>query len=277
MVDGYVWLYVHVSVNTFSHWYVCHYVYTFDGTNISILNASVTYFQVSLLKDSSDCTDFTLWLTIVVAFIIAGTLWLCSNKPNNVFVIITSRVAPMESIVCPTFRGFILPLNVSIVNVFLVVCYHYASGYYDHYNTTCDCCVLWSITHYDSYTCCHFYGLDNKLWFCCHSWFQGTQWGVLLTSPMCHSNNNLSPGCLLPSEAYANYAMESPLVIFTFRVEPPNSSQIMCWCLLWCLLSAFRVPCGCCIHLWQLNIGVCNNATLWILCLAGICTSMDNL
>ena len=36
--------------------------------------------------------------------------------------------------------------------------------------------------------------------------------------------------------------------VFSFRVDPPADSHVICWCLLWCLLSAFRFSCGCHVH-----------------------------
>ena len=61
------------------------------------------------------------------------------------------------------------------------------------------------------------------------------------------------PPSLMPLLAYANHAMGSPQVDFFFRVEPPTILYIICWCLFWCLLSTFRCPVGCHIHLWGLN------------------------
>ena len=55
------------------------------------------------------------------------------------------------------------------------------------------------------------------------------------------------------SQAYANYAMGPLQVSFSFRVEPSTNSNVICCCLLWCLLFAFRFPCGCHVHLWGLN------------------------
>ena len=80
---------------------------------------------------------------------------------------------------------------------------HYVSRYCNHYyyHSTCESCVLQSIIHH--YNCCngfHLHGPNQHwasiMWFCCHSWFQGTQWGVLLTSSPWHSNN-LSPSCII--------------------------------------------------------------------------------
>ena len=48
----------------------------------------------------------------------------------------------------------------------------------------------------------------------------------------------------MPSEACANYSLGPFQVIFSLRVEPPTHSFVIYLCLLWCLLSAFRFPCG---------------------------------
>ena len=47
------------------------------------------------------------------------------------------------------------------------------------------------------------------------------------------------PQSQMPLQAYADYAMGPPHVSFSFRVEPPGTFY-MCWCLFWCMLSAFR-------------------------------------
>ena len=49
----------------------------------------------------------------------------------------------------------------------------------------------------------------------------------------------------IPSQAYANYAIGPSQVSFSFRVDPPLIVMSCVGCLLWCLLSAFRFPCGC--------------------------------
>ena len=58
----------------------------------------------------------------------------------------------------------------------------------------------------------------------------------------------------VPPLAYANYAMGSPQVGFFFRVESPTILYLIyVWCPFWCLLSTFRCPVGCHIHLLGLN------------------------
>ena len=61
------------------------------------------------------------------------------------------------------------------------------------------------------------------------------------------------PQSLLPSQAYANSDIGSLQVSFSFRVDPPTDSFIVSWCMLWCLLSVFRFPCGCHFHQCRLN------------------------
>ena len=46
-----------------------------------------------------------------------------------------------------------------------------------------------------------------------------------------------------------------PQVSFIFRVEP--SHNILCWCLLWWLISNLRFWCGCSLHQWGSTISVC--------------------
>ena len=88
------------------------------------------------------------------------------------------------------------------------------------------------------------------MWFCHNSWSQGTLWGVLLALPLCCSNIILSPRCLLrhmtsiPRVLHRLVSL-SELSLWKFL--------IVFWCLLWCLLSAFRIPCGWLVHQWQLN------------------------
>ena len=41
--------------------------------------------------------------------------------------------------------------------------------------------------------------------------------------------------------------------VFSFRVEPSTGSYGICWCLLWCLVSTLRFPCGCHVHQWGLK------------------------
>ena len=47
----------------------------------------------------------------------------------------------------------------------------------------------------------------------------------------------------------------------------------MCWCLFWCMPSAFRCHAGWCIHLSGSTIGVLTIAAFWSLPIVGICTT----
>ena len=69
------------------------------------------------------------------------------------------------------------------------------------------------------------------MWFCCYHWYERTQWGVLLASPLCCSIN-ISPGCLLRLKPMM------PWVLLDFVKVGPST---LCQCLLWPLLSFSRV------------------------------------
>ena len=47
----------------------------------------------------------------------------------------------------------------------------------------------------------------------------------------------LHPICLLRHMPTMPWVLHKR--VFSFRVEPPTNSYVICWCLLWCLLSAF--------------------------------------
>ena len=89
------------------------------------------------------------------------------------------------------------------------------------------------------------------------------QYGVALLTPLTLRDSGgvvglatvlqQQPQSWMPPQAYANHAMGPPQVGFSFRVEPSTVFFYMCWCLLWCMFSAFRCYAGCCIHLWELN------------------------
>ena len=55
--------------------------------------------------------------------------------------------------------------------------------------------------------------------------------------------------------------MGSLWVSLSFRVDPDTNSYVVYWCFLWCLLSAFRILCGCHVHQWELlhwDLHYCN-------------------
>ena len=87
--------------------------------------------------------------------------------------------------------------------------------------------MLKSFTHYcDCYNGSHISGQNNigSAWCIFHySWIWGTQWGVLLASPLCCSNI-LRPRCLL------RYMPAMPWVpwrwVFCFKVEPSIDSYV---------------------------------------------------
>ena len=75
-----------------------------------------------------------------------------------------SLLPPLRGYYLSLFLEVLSQLDVNIVDVFLEVCSHYLSDYNDHYHhySTCDCCMLWSMTHlYDSCTCSNFCGPAN--------------------------------------------------------------------------------------------------------------------
>ena len=119
---------------------------------------------------------------------------------------------------------------------------HYVSSHCDHCYSIHDRCVLLDIIHiYGCYNGFYFTRFTSIASTWCDSaalLIQGTQEGLLVgltTVPQ-----QYQPQSQMPSKAYANYAIGPPQVSFSFRVEPPPHHHIVCWCLLWCLLSAFR-------------------------------------
>ena len=55
----------------------------------------------------------------------------------------------------------------------------------------------------------------------------------------------------MPSEAYCELCHVSSSGDFSLSdLSIPSFHYFVCWCLLWCLLSAFRFPCGCHAHHW---------------------------
>ena len=71
------------------------------------------------------------------------------------------------------------------------------------------------------------------------------------SSLICCSNNDHSPRCLFRHMPTMSWVLCG--YISLSELSLPIISYVMCWCLLQCLLYAFRFPCGCCFHLWGLN------------------------
>ena len=65
---------------------------------------------------------------------------------------------------------------------------------------------------------------------------------------LCCSNNHLSPECILRHIPWVLCRYVSPSELSLTLI-----SYVTCWCLLWCLFSAFRFPCGCHVHQMGLN------------------------
>ena len=106
----------------------------------------------------------------------------------------------------------------------------------------------------------YLYSQVSMIGFFHQSWSWGMQWGVLVTLPLCHSNNNLNPRFLL--KCMPNIPLVLLRWVFSFSVELPTNSICFMWCLLWCFLPIFRFPCDCHIHQLGLNCWVCTTATL---------------
>ena len=61
---------------------------------------------------------------------------------------------------------------------------------------------------------------------------------------------------------------------FLFQIWASQQFVYICWCLLWCVLSAFRFQCGCHFHLWGICCMCWHTAALWNISLAGICACL---
>ena len=75
----------------------------------------------------------------------------------------------------------------------------------------------------------------------------------------------------IPSQDYASYSVGASQVTFFFRTEPPT--DILCWCLLWCLVFAFRFQYCCHVHQFELNNWGMHHATLHSIPMTGTCAS----
>ena len=89
------------------------------------------------------------------------------------------------------------------------------------------------------------------MWFSHHRWSRGTQCRLAMVSALYHSSNNLSPGYL------PRYVPVMPCVLFRLVFSSQLNLTLVIyasyWCLLCCLCSALRFPCGCYVHQWGLN------------------------
>ena len=73
-----------------------------------------------------------------------------------------------------------------------------------------------------------------------HSWFQGTQWGVQLASPLCCSNNNLNPRCLFRHMHPLSWVFHR--WILSHRVVP--STDYLCHILVSVMMFAYYTSGG---------------------------------
>ena len=115
----------------------------------------------------------------------------------------------------------------NIVDVLLVVCSQYVSRCYDHYHhhSTCDCCVLQSITqHHEGYTYPTSVGQITL-----------DQCDVALppqltlremvrgSAGLTNMPEQQQLQFQIPSQTYANYDMGPLLLCSSLRVEPPTN------------------------------------------------------
>ena len=110
----------------------------------------------------------------------------------------------------------------------------------------CDSCLLWCICHLTVMMDPSSVGLPTL-----------DQHDVVLPPQLILRDVMRGPICLitisqqqqpLVPDAFSDKCQiyHRPLqVIFSFRVEPLTNSYVLCWFLLWCLLSAFRFQFGC--------------------------------
>ena len=69
--------------------------------------------------------------------------------------------------------------------------------------------------------------------------------GVLLALPLCQSNYNLNPRCLLRHMPTMPWVLHRQVPLLQLSVQ---MISYFIWCLLWCLLSSFRFSFGCHFH-----------------------------
>ena len=130
------------------------------------------------------------------------------------------------------------------MDVSLLVCSHYVLSYYDPYNSTCDCCVFWSIAHhYNAYINSNLCGPDN-------TGSTGCDFAVTVDSEG-HNDGFCWPQQLQSqsqrsSQTYTINAMGHPHVSFSFTVELQLISYVICWVSV--MVFASRLPCSCHVH-----------------------------
>ena len=85
------------------------------------------------------------------------------------------------------------------------------------------------------------------MWFCHHSWSWGMQWGFCWPSHCTAATTTSVPDAF---SGICHYAMTSSDEFSLSELSLPAIHYVVCWCLLWCLFIAFRVPCGCHAFQW---------------------------
>ena len=134
--------------------------------------------------------DWIPWSTIIVDFLTGRTLG-CMFRHAKWHVVIITLWGNWLSI----SRGF-NPYPSRLI-YWMFLCVLIMSQVTMATTTPPVTCVLWSITHHcDSYASCHLWAgwyWVSKVWYCCHSWFQGAQWGVLKASVLWHGTTTSVP------------------------------------------------------------------------------------
>ena len=146
----------------------------------------------------------------------------------------------------------------------------------DHYycHSTCDSCVCLSISpQYNCYNGPHISGPNNigSAW--CSSAvtvdFKGHNEGFCWPHHYAAATTTSVPDAFLGICLLCHWSSSGSFLFHSWA-----SHQSLCWWLLWCLISAFRFPCG--YHVQPMggsSGGFCNTAALPSIPLTGICAS----
>ena len=79
------------------------------------------------------------------------------------------------------------------------------------------------------------YHQASMMWFCQQSWFQGSQWGILVASPLWLTNYNLSPRCLLRHMPTMPWILKR----WIYSFQSWATYQFICHMLVFVMLFAF--------------------------------------
>ena len=118
-----------------------------------------------------------------------------------------------------------------------VVCFRFITHWYDCYNG-CNLCGHSSIESawYSSATTADPEGHNRD---------------TVVALPLCCSINSISPRCLSGICQFCHGSSSDEFSLSELSL--PLIHYGVCWCMLWCLLSAFRSPCGSHVHHWGIN------------------------